>query len=226
MKSMMPQPEAASLRARVFHALEEAILSGKLKPGDTLTEVKLSEQLGVSRTPVREAIGQLEQEGLVRAMPNRGAEVVGVSRRDIEDIYTIRTRIEGLAARWTAEKISGEELRELQNLADLQEFYLRKKDVQQVWQLDSQFHGLIHAYCRSNPLRNTLTGFHHYIARARRLAVEDPLRAAESVEEHREIVEAIAAGDPELAERKMTHHIQMAQESFRRRVDPSKEFLD
>ena len=210
--------ESASLRAQVFRELEDAILSGTLKPGDTLAELKLSAQLGVSRTPVREAISQLELEGLVRSMPNRGAVVVGVSQQDMEDIYTIRTHIEGLAARWSAEKIEPEELQELQNIVDLQEFYLKKGDVLQVWQLDGRFHELVHDSCRSNPLRHTLTNFHHYIARARRLAVENPERAAESVAEHRAIVDAIAARAADQAENAMNEHIKNAQASFLRRL--------
>ncbi len=218
MKNMTSLSESASLRSQVFRELEEAILSGTLKPGDTMAEMKLSAQLGVSRTPVREAIGQLELEGLVRSMPNRGAVVVGVSQQDMKDIYTIRTHIEGLAARWAAEKIEPEELRELRDIVDLQEFYLKKGDVLQVWQLDSRFHELIHNDCRSNPLRHMLTSFHHYIARARRLAVENPQRAERSVAEHRAILDAIAERDPDQAENAMTQHIKNAQESFLRRL--------
>lgn len=218
MEKVTSLEESASLRARVFRELEDAILSGTLQPGETLAETKLSHQLGVSRTPVREAIGQLELEGLVRSIPNRGAVVVGVSRQDMEDIYTIRTSIEGLAARWAAEKILPEELRELQDTVDLQEFYLHRQDVLQVWQLDSRFHQTIHSACRSNPLRHTLTGFHHYIARARRLAVENPQRAGQSVAEHRAILNAILAKDPAAAEAAMVTHIKNAQQSFLRRM--------
>jgi len=218
MTKMKSLSESASLRTQVFRTLEEAILSGQLKPGDTLAELKLSAQLGVSRTPVREAIGQLELEGLVRSIPNRGAVVVGVSQQDMEDIYTIRTHIEGLAARWTAEKIDGPELKELQNVVDLQEFYLTKGDVQQVWQLDSSCHEQIHEASQSNPLRQVLTNFHHYIARARRLAVENPDRAAESVAEHRAILTAIQQRDGAQAENAMNEHIKNAHASFRKRM--------
>lgn len=211
--------EHGSLRAQVFHDLEEEILSGRLKPGDTLAEAKISAKLGVSRTPVREAVGQLESEGLVKSIPNRGAVVVGVSQRDIEDIYTIRTHIEGLAAKWTAEKIMDSELEELTNIVELQEFYLMKGDLVQIWRLDSRFHELIHEYCRSNPLRNTLSQFHHYIARARRTSIENHDRAEASVLEHRLVLQAIAARDQREAERRMVEHIKAAKQSFLRRAE-------
>ena len=92
----------STLHIRVFEEIEHAILGGELKSGENLTESRLSKELGVSRTPVREALRQLELEGLVRTVPNKGAVVVGVTEKDIEDIYVIRTRIEDLAVRWAA----------------------------------------------------------------------------------------------------------------------------
>ena len=96
--------DSTAARSQVYKELEKAILSGELAPGDSLVEMKLAAQMGVSRTPVREALLQLELENLVKHIPNRGAVVVGISEKDIEDIYTLRMRIEGLAVRWAAEK--------------------------------------------------------------------------------------------------------------------------
>ena len=90
-----------SLSTQVFKKLEQAILTNELKTGDSLNELKISSQLGVSRTPVREAIKQLEYEGLVKTVLNKGAVVVGISEKDIEDIYTIRGYLEQLAVRET-----------------------------------------------------------------------------------------------------------------------------
>ncbi len=94
--------DTAGLRRRVFAILEEAVLNGKYKNGESLTESRLAGELGVSRTPIREALTQLENEGLVQLVPNKGAVVTGISPKDIQDIYTIRIMIEGLAARWAA----------------------------------------------------------------------------------------------------------------------------
>lgn len=93
-----------SLHSRVYNRIRNDILNGVYEPGESLVELKLSEELGVSRTPVREALRQLELEGLVQSVPNKGATVRGVTEQDIQDIYTIRMLIEGLAARWAAEK--------------------------------------------------------------------------------------------------------------------------
>ena len=110
------QQSGDPLRIQVFNTLEDAILNGSYKEGDSLNELRLSKSLGVSRTPVREALMQLELEGLVKNIPNKGAVVVGISEQDVEDIYEIRIRIEGLAARLCAEKITDEELEELEEL--------------------------------------------------------------------------------------------------------------
>ena len=95
---MVLQQDNSPLRVQVFKAIENAVLNGEYKEGDSLNELKISAELGVSRTPVREALMQLELEGLVKNIPNKGAVVIGISEKDIEDIYAVRIRIEGLAA--------------------------------------------------------------------------------------------------------------------------------
>ena len=199
---------------KVMNALKDAILNGKYNQGDPLIEMKISNELGVSRTPVREAIRQLELEGLVRTVPNCGAVVVGVSNQDIEDIYTIRMCIEGLAARWAATRITSTECEDLKLILEMQEFYLSKEDVEQVLQLDSKFHEIIRGACRSNVLDNTLKSFHEHIKHARRIALERRSRALHSVAEHRNIYDAIHNRDEELSEYNMILHIQNARESF------------
>lgn len=210
--------DGGSLRGQVFKEIESAILTGSLVPGDALIESRLSQELGVSRTPVREAIRQLELEGLIKSIPNRGAVVVGVSERDIEDIYTIRMRIEGLAARWAAENITAAESESLRNIIDLQEFYLEKGDVLQIWHLDSRFHERINESCRSNPLKHTLSSFHNYIQRARRISFENVNRAHESVAEHKKIVDAVVSGDADSAERLTVEHIVNARDNFLKHI--------
>ena len=103
-----------SLGSRVFHMIRENILSGKYERDEELKEKSIGEELGVSRTPVREALRQLELEGLVTIIPNKGAYVVGISQKDIKDIYEIRSRLEGLSAKWAAENITKEQLDELE----------------------------------------------------------------------------------------------------------------
>ena len=115
-----------SLSSRVFHTIRENILSGKYATDEELKEKNIGEELGVSRTPVREALRQLELEGLVTIIPNKGAYVVGISKKDIQDIYEIRSRLEGLCAKWAADNITKEQLDEvLDTLTEREQKVLR-----------------------------------------------------------------------------------------------------
>ena len=206
----------SSLSEQVFEEIQDSILNGDFAPGDPLPEIKLSEELGVSRTPVREAIGKLELEGLVRAIPNRGTLVIGISGKDIDDIYTIRMYVEGLAAKWAAEHITDQQLEELRSVVELQEFYVEKRDFLQVWQLDSRFHCLLYDASGSPVLKQILSNLHHYIQRVRERSINRPGRAIPSVQEHRSILEAIEQHDGELAEKLSCEHICNAHQSIRK----------
>jgi DNA-binding GntR family transcriptional regulator len=199
-----------SLRSRVFNQLQNDILNGLYQQGDSLIETKLCEELGVSRTPIREALRQLELEGLVQSIPNKGAIVKGISPQDIQDIYTIRMLIEGLAARWAAEKITVEELKELTDVIELEEFYTGKSDVDHLLQLDSRFHDIIFRASKSKPLMHTLSTFHHYVQKARSVSLKSSGRAKEALEEHKAILQAITAHDAERAEKLTTEHVSKA----------------
>jgi len=199
-----------TLHSRVFNQIRNDILNGVYEPGESLIETKLSEELGVSRTPIREALRQLELEGLVQSVPNKGVTVKGVSSQDIQDIYTIRMLIEGLAARWAAEKITPEELEELQEAVDLEEFYTIKEDYKQLLKFDTRFHDIIYRASKSMPLMHTLSTFHHYIQKARKLSMSSPRRAREVLEEHKAILQAIIDRDANRAEMLTTQHVRNA----------------
>lgn len=200
----------ASLRGKVFNQLQNDIINGKYQPGDSLIETRLSDELGVSRTPVREAIRQLELEGLVQAVPNKGAIVKGISSKDIQDIYTIRMLIEGLAARWATEKITPGELEELKEVVELEEFYTSKNDFDHLLKSDSRFHEIIFKASKSKPLMHTLSTFHHYVQKARNTSMSSPGRAKVVLEEHKAILQAIISGDPGKAEKLTTEHVRNA----------------
>lgn len=204
---------SSSLRSKVFSQIENDILNGKYKPGDNLIETKLSEELGVSRTPVREAIRQLELEGLVQTIPNKGAIVKGITLRDVEDIYTIRMMIEGLAARWAAQKITDGELAELKEAVELEEFYTIKNDSEHLMMFDSRFHDIIFKASKSKPLMHMLRTFHHYVQRARNISMSSPERARMVLEEHRQILEAIESRNAEKAEMLTYQHVRNASEN-------------
>ena len=204
--------EDHSLRGRVFERLREDILSGVYKEKEELKEVSIGEELGVSRTPVREALRQLELEGLVKIIPNKGAYVTGITQSDVRDIYIIRSMLEGLCTRWATEHITEEQLVELEEIMLLSEFHLKKKEqcVEQVSVLDGRFHKVLYEASDSRVLEHVLSDFHKYVKMARRLSVGFEGRAEKSVEEHRQILEAIKRKDADMAEELANRHIMNA----------------
>ena len=202
-----------SIADQVFEKLEFDILSGVYERDDVLTEIKLSEQLGVSRTPIREALRRLEQEHIIEST-SKGARVIGISREDIADICQIRLRLEGLAARWAAERADGEGIRSLKEIVDLQEFYTQKEDPDSIKNMDSRFHQTIYSLCGSNSMQDTLEPLHRKLLKYRRVSVSAHSRAEKSLEEHRAICEAIAAHNGDAAEELTIRHVQNARDSI------------
>lgn len=206
--------KSESLSEQVFRELEEAILNGEYQPGQSLPELRLCEKYRVSRTPVREALSRLEQEGLVSIVPNRGTLVTGISPKDMRDIYDIRLRVEGLAARWSAQNITADQLDAMRQIVDLQEFYTLQGDLDQVRAMDTQFHRALYSDCGSPSLKGVLTDLHHKIKYFRRSSLMETGRAAKSMQEHRAIYEALAARDGTLAEELTIAHIRHARENL------------
>lgn len=207
-----------SLADSVFEKIEADILSGKYRSGETFTESKLSELFGVSRTPIREAIRRLEQENLIN-ITTKGVEILGIEREDIEDIYEIRGRIEGLAAKKCAGCITDEELAKLSEIIDLQEFYTQKGLSEKIRDTDSEFHEMIYSVCGSNIYLSVLSNLHKRIKKYRRLSIQNPDRAKKAVSEHREIYNALALRDGELAERLAAEHIANARDNVLKNFD-------
>ena len=203
---MRVEYKTVSLADQVFERLEAEILSGKYQRGEVVTELQLCAELGVSRTPVREALRRLSQEHLIEESP-RGTVVLGVVRKDFEDMCAIRLRIEGLAVRGFIDNLSEDSLRQLREAVEFQEFYLNKSDPDHIKAMDSRFHELIYQNCGSAILCDTLSPLHKKVQKFRRLSIEQAGRAETSVREHRAIYEAIAAKDADLAERLMNEHI-------------------
>lgn len=195
-----------SLRGKVFHTIREDILSGKYEKGEELKEIAIGEALGVSRTPVREALRQLELEGLVEIIPNKGAYVIGLSAKDIEDIYTIRSLLEGLSAKWAVRYITDEQLAALEENVDLSEFYASKGNFDQVFELDSKFHEILYESSGSKTINHLLSDYHHYVQRVRRVTIANG-RAYKSNGEHRNILNAIKERNGDEAERLATAHV-------------------
>jgi DNA-binding GntR family transcriptional regulator len=201
------------LRVRVFQTLENAILQGDVENGSSLNEIKIANDLGVSRTPVREALMQLELEGLITNVPNKGAVVNAVSKKDIEDIYEMRIRIEGLASRLCAKNMTDEQIKAMSEIVELQEFYLEKGNADKIWELDTKFHKAIYEGSGSKPLDEMLSNLHNYIKRARDISINTAGRAEKAVEEHRAIMDAISAHDENMAEKLTMKHISNARDN-------------
>lgn len=207
----MTQFKTVSLADQVFEKLEDDIITGVYPKGEPLTELKLVEQLGVSRTPIREALRRLEHERLV-TISGKGVVVKGISFEDLMDIMQIRRRIEGLAAYHAAKNATAAGVDALRQVCELQDFYYSKHDLEHLLQMDNQFHELLYELSQRTVVQDTLLPLHRKTLRYRKLANEDDNRLARTVAEHCGIYQAIAEGDPELAEQRMSQHIQNATE--------------
>lgn len=196
-----------SLRGRVFNRIREDILSGVYHENEELKENTIGAELGVSRTPVREALRQLELEGLVNIIPNKGAYVTGITKKDMHDIYVIRSYLEGLCARWACENITEEQIEELEEIIYLSEFHAKKEHKEQLVELDNKFHEMIYLASGSKVLEHVLSDFHHYVQRIRKITLAMPNRATKSNEEHKAILEAIKDRNGELAETLAHEHM-------------------
>ncbi len=202
----MLEHKTISLAEQVFERLENDVLTGKYQRGEILTELKLVADLGVSRTPVREALHRLEQEHIIE-ITQKGILILGVTEQDLKDIFAIRLHIEGMASYCAAENMTEEQLAELKETLELQEFYVTKQDPERIKKMDSKFHQLIYRYCGSAVLNDTLLPLHKKVQKYRRASVEDNARAQQSAREHRAIFEAIEARNAALAEKYTTEHI-------------------
>lgn len=203
-----------SLRGRVFHKLREDILSGKYKEHEELKEVAIGEELGVSRTPVREAFRQLELEGLIQIVPNKGAYVTGITAKDVKDIYMIRSSLEGMCVRLATENITPEQMEELEENVYLATYHANKGHMEQMTELDNRFHHILYEACGSKMLQNLLQDFHQYVIRIRKKTLSTRERGIASNEEHKLIMEAIKNKNPDEAEQAATVHMNNAYDNM------------
>jgi DNA-binding GntR family transcriptional regulator len=204
----------------VADQLRSEILEGRLKPGEWLRQERLAQEHGVSQMPVREALKQLASEGLVEHVPYRGARVVQFSADDIEDLYACRAFLEGMAARFAAQNITADELAELAALVPRMAACETPRDLTEYRELNRRFHAAIFAASRRSYLVRTLAqlwaAFPTMLwSNVPRVATDSvPGREEPDVAEHSAIVVALAAHDPEAAERAVREHIRLAGEAL------------
>ena len=202
------------LRDVVFENLRTAILEGNLKAGQRLMEVQLAEQLGVSRTPIREAIRKLELEGLVVMLPRKGAYVANMSFKDLIDVLEIRSSLEGLAASLAAERLREEDISDLERVAKEFEKSVREADIDNVLKKDVEFHEKIFLMANNKKLYQLITSLWEQVHRFRVTYVSNSDASLSLVDEHNRILEAIKSGDCELAKKYATEHIEIAEQFF------------
>lgn len=196
------------LRDIVFESLREAIIDGSLKPGERVMEVQLAEKLGVSRTPVREAIRKLELEGLLIMVPRKGAYVADVSFKDVLDVLEIRASLEGLAASLAAEKMTEEEVQILQMKSREFSKCVENDDVQGMIHKDSEFHDIILKSARNAKLLNIIEGLRDQVQRFRVVYFTEFNKSSYLTQEHQRVLEAISNRDSEVAQKYAQQHIE------------------
>lgn len=202
------------LRDVVFENLRTAILEGNLKAGQRLMEVQLAEQLGVSRTPIREAIRKLELEGLVVMLPRKGAYVASMSFKDLIDVLEIRASLEGLAASLASDRLRDGDIVELERIEKEFEKSIREANIDNVLKKDVEFHEKIFLMASNKKLYNLTTSLWEQVHRFRVMYVSNYDASLSLVDEHNKILEAIKAGDSELAKKYATEHIELAEQFF------------
>lgn len=201
-----------ALSTDLFMSLRKDILQGKLRQGEKLTEQQICDEYNVSRTPVREAFRQLELEGFIETIPNRGAFVTGFSPQDIEDMYELRKSYEILAVKWAIERIREEEFEKLEEAFEFMEFYTQKKDAEKMLNINMNFHELIYRASHNRMLFHILSSYQLYIKQSRSADRSDVSSRFldEILAEHREVFEAFKNKDVEAGIAAVSKHLDNA----------------
>ena len=202
------------LRDIVFETLREAIINQTLKPGERLMEIQLADEMGVSRTPVREAIRKLELEGLVVMVPRKGAYVAGISMKDIHEVYELRSALEALAASLAAARITDEELEKMERqvLKEAEETELN--NLSGIVAIDTTFHDLLYQAAHNQRLVQFINILQEQLQRFRAASLSKPGRSKTALDEHKKIVEALGERDARLAAKLATEHIENAENAM------------
>lgn len=198
----------------VYETLREAIIKQFLRPGERIMEQDLAAEMGVSRTPVREAIRKLELEGYVVMIPRKGAYVAGLSIKDINNLFEMRGALESLAAGLAAARASQEEIEEMERNLVLEAAHYGTSDVSKMIEVDTSFHELIYQASKNTRLQNMLKDLRDQVQRFRMKTLAVPGRMKYALAEHRRIVEAIAARNGSEAKQAAKEHIESAESAL------------
>jgi len=201
------------VRERAYEYLKSAILSDRIHPGERLAEEHLAKEMGVSRTPVREALHKLESEGLIKALETRGFIVSKDSREEVEELFDMRAILEGYGLRVISEKVSENLLEQLNGFIGKAEDALRRKQIREIFKWNTQFHDTLHRMlAEKKRLHRLLVNMRKFVLRYRKDTLHYLDGAKRTIDGHRKIVMALRLKDPDLCERVMREHIQEAKE--------------
>ena len=210
--------EFLPLRDVVFNTLRQAILTGELKPGERLMEIHLANKLGVSRTPIREAIRKLELEGLVTMIPRRGAEVAQITEKGMNDVLEVRRAMDALCVELACDRITPEELEQLREACDGFEAAVKTKDVKKIAQADVALHDIIVQATGNQRLIQLVNNLSEQMYRYRFEYIKDSSQHERLVEEHRIIYQSIVQKDKETASQAAKTHIDNQERSIIRQI--------
>ena len=196
-----------SLTDEIADIIRDRILKGEYKIGEKIKETQIASELKVSRTPIREAFKQLENEGLIDYIPNRGCFAKGFTKQDIEDIYAVRKALEILCVEWAVSRITEEQIQNLQDQCDLMEFYTVRQDEKKVLEINTGFHDIIYNATGSRFMAQVLRSYKEYIDQTRKALYYEPDYLDEILEEHRAILTAIKNRDAEEGKATMSRHL-------------------
>jgi len=203
-----------TLRDLVCESIISGISDGILQPGERIMEIQLSEELGISRTPVREAIRKLEQEGRVVMIPRRGTYVADITLKDITQVYEIRISLDMLAASLAAERITDEEIEEMNRQLLMTGQYAQRGEIDKVVACDSVFHDILYRAARNERLLNIINNLRDQMTTIRSRSLVHPGRLNDTLAEHKALLEAIASRDPETAANAARVHIENAERTL------------
>lgn len=206
------------LRDVVFRTLRQAILTGEMKPGERLLEIHLANKLGVSRTPIREAIRMLELEGLVIMVPRRGAQVAQITEKSMSDVLEVRCALDELAVELACERISEEEKRELEDACGAFEKATVTKQVHVIAKADVEFHDIIFKAAGNPRLTQMINNLAEQMYRYRFEYIKDETQHQMLIEEHRRICESISNRDVAAAKEAIRVHIENQEKSIIRQI--------
>ncbi len=215
--------KSTPVRELTYKNLKSDVLAGRFNPGERLTEEHLAKSMGVSRTPVREALHKLESEGLVKPLESRGFSVARDSREEMEDLFDIRAALEGYAIRLICEFITEESIDELEDLIQKAENALCRKKLDEIFKYNTQFHDVLHeVISHKSRFYNLIADTRKYVLRYRKDSLYYLAGARRTIDGHKKILLAIGLKDPDLCERVMRKHVQEAKEEALHNISDKK----